>query len=264
MGILRRIPMWVFASGIVAILVLAVLIWRHVIAQRALYAEPAVGAAIVNSDLHETTLKLRDSFGKTDTFNSKSNTEDYLDYMSRLREDCSEIHRYSTQVTQASTDSTPLSQYLTKSDQMCDELFALTADTIRITQAALPLLVADSHLKRYQTLPIVSGNIRNSHLKVTRDVIDQLPSVLDRVDYPTQLKSYAEQLKQSMDSNKGLSYLPALANFQTQMYSERQRFWNDDAELGSLINALGVYQERYCQNLANSGKKLPVCSPKQR
>jgi hypothetical protein len=175
-----------------------------------------------------------------------------------MQQACSDIEQYAS-IAKRSSDTDATTQYLSKSNALCSDLMETIEESVATQTAALPILKVNSHLKRYQTLPLLRTTIRNRQEHDVAAGLQQLQRVTGSTGYPSQALPYLRQLRQAMDTNLGLSYYPALVTFQNNMSAERQRYWNNYGDLGNLINTLHTQLGRYCQNLPRQDSPPAEC-----
>ena len=256
----RKIALIVSAAILVSLLVF-VAFWSF--RQSPETTSPTVGGTVATSRLLTITKSLRDSFGRTpDRYDSARGTTQYLAAMQDIQRECDTLSGYFTAAKTARPDSAT-TQYLAKSTALCHDLTGVVRDSVSTTTVLKPLLTSSAHAQRYQTLPLIRDSIRSTHIKQVAAVSQQLPAVMKNLQHPNaQLPEQVLRLQQTLTASRDLSYFPALAQFQMDVYSERQRYWNNDADLGNLINTLDVYLGRYCRILPDDQAGLSVCKDK--
>jgi hypothetical protein len=248
-----------FFAALLILFVIAAGVFWHISTQQHLYSQPDTGATLRTANLIDTAQSLRNTFGQTaDRYDSSKNSTEYLRLLNSFQNDCRAIAELSDQ-TKGYDERSAIAQYLAKSKLLCDELVNLSKEGAAITESILPLLKENAQLKRYETIPFIAAQIRERHEQKVQSTLDQTMDKLKFIKYKTETRQYVVQLNEAMKANSGMTYLGALSIFQQNAYAERQRYWNSEADLGSLIRALEISLDRYCKYLSDKDITLSVC-----
>ena len=224
-----------------------------------LNANPDRGATLATADLLATANHLQESFDKPGASDrSGQATRTYLGYLADMQRDCHDLGRYQISAQQAGATEAFIN-HLNDSSKLCTDLSKMASDSNTIYTSVLPLMTANTHLKRYQTIPPLTSLIRQRQTAEVTSSIKQLSAPVQTMDYPTQSIELLKQLQASIQNSRGLSYYSAVSTFQNQLLVERQRYWTDYADLGALIHTLQIQLNRYCQSLPIQGELLHAC-----
>ena len=222
-------------------------------------AQTDQGAVVATADLLKTITNLRSSFNSTATSNPKSITTKYIDAMKNLQKTCGYVQTYKKAANSADKESA-LSQYLNNSALLCDDLSQVAANSEALYTGMLPVLSINPHLKRFQTLPLIKGHTHSSNLDAATKALEQTRQAASKLSFSSQSVSLLSQLQTSIKQSKDLAYYPELADIQSKLLVERERYWNDYGDLSSLQPALQTQLSRYCSVLTTtSSSTLPAC-----
>ncbi len=226
---------------------------------RPLPARADLGGTILTEKLLKTSQDLQRSLSATPTSDSRRTTEAYIGHLTTIEQLCATMQQYSrTSTQQAPTSDTTV--YLKKSVKLCDDLSDVATTSRKLYQASQPVLAIDTQVKRFQTLPWVRSGIRSNHLALVATALDQTKPLVSTTDFPTESYSLLQQLQQQMHRSRNLDYLPAVAQYQRSLLTERKRYWTSYADISGLIQALSIQADRYCKNLpTNDAKNIAVC-----
>jgi hypothetical protein len=255
-----KLGLWQKVLGL-SIIILATL--GYVLIQQAhqhpLDANPDRAATLATSDLLATANHLQESFDKPGASDhSGQTTRAYLGYLAEIQGDCRDLGGYLTTAQQAGAAEATIN-HLNDSSKLCADLSTMTSDSHTIYTSVSPLMTANHHLKRYQTIPLFANQIRQRQTAEVALSIKQLSGLVQAIDYPTQSVVLLKQLQTSIHSSRGLSYYSAVGTLQNQLLVERQRYWTDYGDLGALIHTLQIQLDRYCQSLPAQGASLQAC-----
>lgn len=227
--------------------------------QHQIDAHPDRAATLATADLLATANHLQESFDKPSASDRPGQaTRTYLGYLADMQRDCRDLGRYQVSAQQAGTAEATIN-HLNDSTKLCADLSKLASDSSTIYTSVLPLMAANPHLKRYQTIPPFTNLIRQRHTAEVTSSIKRLSGTVRAMDYPTQSIVLLKQLQASIQSSRGLAYYPAVGTLQNQLLVERQRYWTDYGDLGALIHALQIQINRYCQSLPAKDASLQAC-----
>lgn len=221
-----------------------------------LLANPLQGAAIETERLVQSTHNLEASFGKTSS--PPQTARSYLVDLDAMDRSCQRIHYYQQAARQAGVAQDDLSR-LNQSDSLCQDLSKL-AEASRAEYAPVePLLTANTHPRRYQTLPPFGGWLRQQHLQDIKTASQQVSRLQPSVDFPFSVPTEVKQLQANIKISHGLGYLPSLEAFQQRVLAERVQYWTTYASLDQLITSLQNQLNGYCQRPGNAKPVLPDC-----
>lgn len=211
--------------------------------------QPDIGGTVLTSHLLQTTEKLQASLNEPLSGSPAKTTETYISYMHDIENECTGFQTY-VNLGQDMQQQSNTTVYLKKSTTMCHKLSSLATQSEKLYQAALPAMNIDTHIKRYQTLPLVWEMVRDAQLKAANSILSAVTQASKTMEYPTQAPQLVLQLKGALEDSHKLSYAPAVAQFQLNILAERQRYWLSYNELQNLMSALKVQLRSYCTNLS--------------
>jgi len=209
----------------------------------------------------QTLLDLTGQLGASPNSNNPGQaTRDYVDHLRAIEQSCQNIHAYK-QISKTSKLSEADRGHVNQSNDLCNDLTKLTAQSETKYVAILPLMNTDTSLRRYQKIGFIARHIKQKHLDATTNAISTLKkSPTQENDFPSTAITDLEQLKTAIQTSHELNYLLELRKFQADLLAERQRFWGPYADSASLKRSLEAQFTGYCQSLQASDTPLKQCS----
>lgn len=247
-GILAHRWWWLGGFGVVLLISAGIAVFYVATWRDRLPARADIGGVVLAHKLLVTSQQLQASLTDTAITNPGQTARTYITDMQAIEHDCRGFQTYAdrSQNESPKSDTTIL---ITKSASQCQELSKVASDSRKLYQAALPVLTIDAHVKRFQTLPLVSQLERASQLQAINSTVTQVKQAASSMDFSTQAPSLLQQLQTNANASKSFAYLPAVAQFQHSMLVERQRYWASYGDLQNLTMALKASVKNYCNNL---------------
>jgi hypothetical protein len=221
-----------------------------------LASDPAIGATVTTFRLIDTVNELQKSFSQMTSPGEV--TDQYLDYMQAIQNDCQTINKYLSVVKKAKASDAHL-ENLINSVALCKDLSKLATDSSKIYNPSRKILSTTTTLKRYQTISLFKNRIRSQHIKAVNQAIAQLQKSLPAIEFPSTALIQLKQLQTNIKTSRDLAYLPSLQRFQSQLLAERHQYWTEYGDLPRLTQTLETQSVGYCQNLQQKNIKLASC-----
>lgn len=225
------------------VVVIAVIVFLSMPSSVSLPSNADQGGAIITYDLLQTTQKMQQSF-QADNNNAPSVSRQYVKFLNDLATDCKNLKHYKGSSLSGGTASRMASSF-----GLCTDLSPVVTNSQTIYNATFPLLTTSPNVKFYQTLPIIKSIVRNHATSSVNKALNKLKGRVTKMSFPTAVLQDLNQLQTAMKTSPGLSYYPALQNFQNQLLSERVQYWTDYVGISDLVSVLKNELSTYCQNL---------------
>lgn len=178
---------------------------------------------------------------------SKQATRHYLSLLQRINRSCQLVATQQLAASQELPETT--SDRLKETNELCQDLSNLVKASQLVYQTTAPLMTANAKPRLYETLTPLSHHTRRRH----EAAVKQAMATLDKqgtgqIDFPFAVKDELKTLQASIESSRGLGYMPALLTFQQRQLAERQQYWQTYASLPLLKKATVNQLNSYCQH----------------
>lgn len=190
---------------------------------------------------------------------SSQTIKTYLHHLTAIQKRCENIRRDTLAIKDDGTSSETVTSVVTNTSDLCKDVDTLAGDSLDIYQTVSPLLMIDTKLKAYQTLPFVRDRIRSANTSAVTSALAGLGGKQKLAsDFPTSIPTWTKELDNTVKTSHHLDYLVALRHYQEQVLAERQQYWTTYGDIHALAEELSHQLGRYCQELGLS-KSSVVC-----
>lgn len=190
-----------------------------------------------------TTVQLNkhvDELGKNISIHTPAATQgrQYIHALENIKDDCRIISNIQSQDAGA---------VLKNTKALCEDLEPLVDYSLERYTAVLPLLKADTKVKRYQTFPFLENQLRKKHVSDVNNALGQLKaSKTTDANFPSQSVKALEQLQAAIKNSQDLSHVKRIGVFQQQILAERQHYWTAYANIEALKREIATQVNQYC------------------
>lgn len=217
---------------------------------------PLVSAAHHTHKLHQEMIQLKTELGSNRSSNDAHRR--YVSLLSSIKQSCMDISRDSERARDDTDTTKQQRQAIRSTVEVCNDLKILVEASIARAEALASLATIDTTVRRYQTFPPLTQNIRRDDLAALNKVEQTLRTIKSDSEFPFSISSQLSSLETSMKESKNLDYRQTLEAFQTELKAERQRYWASYVSISDLIRELEVQTQRYC-GYETVEKQLPTC-----